>query len=74
MEWINVADLRKDKAFLKMQKRLAKDWEEMKRRHQKMRESVQRHQARGREGRVIGRGRGDVIKWESDQINEIGGK
>ncbi|KAL3079489.1 hypothetical protein niasHT_031818 [Heterodera trifolii] len=44
VEWINVADLRREKPFLKLQKRHAKEWEEMKRRHQKMRESVQKQQ------------------------------
>ncbi|KAL3069427.1 hypothetical protein niasHS_018152 [Heterodera schachtii] len=44
VEWINVADLRREKPFLKLQKRHAKEWEETKRRHQKMRESVQKQQ------------------------------
>ncbi|KAI3413707.1 PLC-beta C terminal [Globodera pallida] len=44
VEWINIADLRREKLFLKLQKKLAKEWVEMKNKHQKSRENVQKQQ------------------------------
>ncbi|GMR59752.1 hypothetical protein PMAYCL1PPCAC_29947 [Pristionchus mayeri] len=44
VEAVDVAELRKDKAFLKIQKKLAKDMEELKRKHTKQRESIQKQQ------------------------------
>nr|CAD2182458.1 unnamed protein product [Meloidogyne enterolobii] len=41
---IEVTELRKEKVFLKLQKRISKDKEEMRRRHQKMRENVLKSQ------------------------------
>ncbi len=44
MEPINLQDLKKDKGFQKLSKRLQKEMDEMRRRHQKQRESVQKTQ------------------------------
>lgn len=43
---ITVADLRKDKLFVKLAKKLQKDMEEQKKRHLKQRESIQKQQVR----------------------------
>ncbi|GMS80830.1 hypothetical protein PENTCL1PPCAC_3005 [Pristionchus entomophagus] len=44
VEAVDVAELRKEKAFLKIQKKLAKDMEELKKKHTKQRESIQKQQ------------------------------
>ncbi|GMT12242.1 hypothetical protein PFISCL1PPCAC_3539 [Pristionchus fissidentatus] len=44
VEAVDVAELRRDKSFLKLQKKLAKDREEQKRKHLKQRESTQKQQ------------------------------
>lgn len=43
-EPINLNDLRKDKIFQKLSKKIKKDLEEMRRRHQKSRDSIQKQQ------------------------------
>lgn len=44
MESINLSDLRKDKCFQKQYKKQQKDIEDMKKRHQKQREVIQKQQ------------------------------
>lgn len=44
MEAINVSDLKKDKCFQKLVRKFQKDMNELKKRHQKQRESVQKQQ------------------------------
>ncbi|KAF8386215.1 egl-8 [Pristionchus pacificus] len=44
VEAVDVAELRKDKSFLKCQKKLVKDMEELKRKHAKQRECIQKQQ------------------------------
>ncbi|VDK24499.1 unnamed protein product [Anisakis simplex] len=41
---INVAELKKDKCFIKLIKKLQKDMDELKKRHQKQRDSIQKQQ------------------------------
>lgn len=44
MDPIDIEDLRKDKAFLKITKKYQKEEEDMKKKHQKQRDSVQKQQ------------------------------
>lgn len=44
MDVINLADLRKGRDFQKLSKKLQKDMEELKRRHQKQRDAMQKQQ------------------------------
>lgn len=44
MEAINIGDLKKDKCFQKLVRKFQKDMNELKKRHQKQRESVQKQQ------------------------------
>uniref|UniRef100_F1KQQ6 1-phosphatidylinositol 4,5-bisphosphate phosphodiesterase n=1 Tax=Ascaris suum TaxID=6253 RepID=F1KQQ6_ASCSU len=44
VEMISVAELKKDKCFVKLTKKLQKDLDDLKRRHQKQRDSIQKQQ------------------------------
>ena len=63
---IDLADLRKDKTFVKMQKKQQKDVEEMKKKHTKQRENIQKQQVRGRPFEGLGYGRG--LLWREERV------